>query len=466
MRRRDFLRASSRSAVAGAVLATWSRRVRGQDRERQPNIIFIMADDLGYANLGCYGQKLIQTPNIDRMAAQGMRFTQCYSGSTVCAPSRSCLMTGQHSGHTTVRGNGSAIGAGRVPLNAADVTVGEVLRAAGYRTGIVGKWGLGEPDTPSVPNQQGFDYWFGYLNQRRAHDYYPDYLWRNEEKVVLAGNAGETKTEYSHDLMTREALAFIRRNRQQPFFLYLAYTIPHQKLQVPSTEPYSGRAWTEKQKTMAAMVTRLDTDVGRVLTLLDELGLDDETIVFCTSDNGGVYRGKFRGDEWEMFASNAPFSSGKGSLLEGGLRVPMIVRWPGQVKAGVVSEQVWAFWDFLPTAAELAGVGAPAGVDGLSVVPTILGRGVQEQHEYLYWEFRTRSFTQAMRLGDWKAIRFGSREPVHLYDLRTDIRETRDVAAQHPDVVARVEALMAAARTESEHWPSMEYRKGARGNVK
>ena len=448
MNRREF--------IGATVTLLASRGAWGQATRRKPNIVWIMADDLGVYDVGCYGQKQILTPHIDRLAAEGMRFTQCYAGSPVCAPARSTLMTGLHSGHTRVRGNSTIKGGvgpqRRLPFRPQDVTVAEVLKPAGYATGIVGKWGLGEPDTAGVPSRQGFDFWFGYLNQRRAHEYYTDYLWRNERKVVLEGNQAEPKTDYSHDLMTKEALAWVQRVKDQPFFLYLAYTIPHAKYQVPSLEPHADKPWPKDAKAYAAMVTRMDRDIGRLMALLKKLKLDGDTVVFFCSDNGGYTAGG-RG----MFKPQGPFRGTKGSVYEGGIRVPMIARWPGRVKAGSTSDFAWAFWDFLPTAADIAGVDPPASIDGISVLPTLLGR-TQKPHEYLYWEFRTRGFAQAVRLGDWKGVRFGTKEPLALYDLATDIGEKTNVAATHPDVVARIEAIMAEAHTETEHWPSLERR--------
>jgi arylsulfatase A-like enzyme len=423
---------------------------------KQPNVIFILADDLGYGDLGCYGQKKIKTPNLDRMAAQGLRFTQAYAGSTVCAPSRCALMTGKHTGHCRVRGNAL------VPLEPGDTTVATVLRAAGYATGLIGKWGLGEPGSTGVPNRQGFDYFFGFLNQRHAHNYYPDYLWRNEEKVQIPGNVvvdnvATKKVTYSHDLFTREALQFIERNKAAPFFLYLAYTIPHANneagkngMEVPSDEPYSKEPWPQAQKNHAAMITRMDRDIGRIFEKLRELDLDEDTIVFFSSDNGPHREG---GGDPFFFLSSGPLRGFKRSLHEGGVRVPMIVRWAGRVPAGKTSEHIWAFWDFLPTAAELGGGKAPAAIDGLSVVPTLLGKGGQKQHEFLYWEFHEGGSQQAVRTGDWKAIRSKLGAPLQLYNLRTDLGEQHDVAARHPEVIARIEAYLRTARTDSPQWP-------------
>jgi arylsulfatase A-like enzyme len=419
----------------------------------RPNVIFIMADDLGYGDLGCHGQKVIQTPQIDRLAAEGVRFTQFYSGSTVCAPARCCLMTGLHTGHAHVRGNK------RIPLRPADVTVAEIFKRAGYTTGIVGKWGLGEPDTTGIPNRQGFDYWFGYLNQRNAHNYYPPFLWKNQRKYPLGGNRNEGRNQYSHDLFTQEALAFLERCQDQPFFLYLAYTIPHANnelgrkagdgMEVPDYGPYADRDWPTTQKGQAAMITRMDRDIGRIIARLQALGLDRRTLVMFTSDNGPHAEG---GVDPEFFDSNGPLRGIKRDLYEGGIRVPMIARWPGKLKEGRVSEQVWAMWDFLPTMADLVGVKAPAGLDGISMLPALLGKP-QKGHEYLYWEFHERKFNQAVRMGDFKAVRKGLDGKLKLFDLTTDIGEQHDVAGEHPETVAKIEACLKTARTPSEHWP-------------
>ena len=431
----------------------------------KPNIIVIMADDLGYGELGCFGQTKIKTPHLDRMAVQGMRCTQVYSGSTVCAPTRCCLMTGLHTGHARVRGNAGI--KGRVPLEPEDVTVAEVLRTAGYRTGIVGKWGLGEPGTTGIPNDQGFDFWFGYLNQAKAHFYYPPFLWKNREKMDLAQNADGRKGVYSHDMMTDEALAFVRRNQRDPFFLYVAYTIPHAEIVVPEDSlkeyrgkfpetPYPGAhygAQPEPNAALAGMVTRMDRDIGRLFELLRELKLDENTIVFFTSDNGPVSVG---GRDHKFFRAAGGLRGTKGSLFEGGIRVPTIVRWPGRIQAGTVSDAVWAHWDVLPTCAEIAGVEPPKKIDGVSVLPTLLGKDQpQLDDRFLYWEYgRNKKFTQAVRKGDWKAIRIGLNGPINLYDLKMDVAETTDVANQHPSVTGQIEKYLTTARTESKDFPT------------
>jgi arylsulfatase A-like enzyme len=416
-----------------------------------------MADDLGYGDLGCYGQKEIKTPNIDRVADEGTRFTDCYAGSTVCAPSRSVLMTGQHTGHTRIRNNmGKAGGVlvldngspqRRVPLKLEDVTVAEVLRHAGYVTGIAGKWGLGEPDTAGVPNWQGFDEWFGYLNQRRAHTYYPPYLWRNEQKVILEGNKDGRRKQYSHDMFTDFALDFIRRRKAGPFFLYLPYTIPHAKYEIPSTEPYTDKSWPTDAKVHAAMITRMDGDIGRIMKLLKELTIDERTLVFFCSDNGAAKR-------WEgIFDSSGPLRGHKSDLYEGGIRTPMIVRWPGKVPAGKTSDVPWYFADVMPTLAELVGVKPPPDIDGISVLPALLGREQETDDRFLYWEFPAGKFQQAVRWRNYKAIRLSPGEPLELYNLAEDIAEENNIAAEHPEVIARIEEYLKTARTDSPNWP-------------
>jgi len=471
--RRDFLRMmgiTAASTGAASLLSGCGEPIRVSWKSpAQPNIIYIMADDLGYGDLGCYGQKVIQTPNIDKLAAEGMRFTDHYAGSTVCAPSRCCLMTGLHTGHAFIRGNA------RIPLRPSDVTVAELLKTAGYTTGIIGKWGLGEPGTTGIPNKQGFDYWFGYLNQGHAHNYYPEYLWRNEEKFPLKnevnhiiggrdrtpGGVATKRVDYSHDLFAREALGFVEKNKDKRFFLYLPFTIPHanneagkEGMEVPSFGPYMGKDWPDPQKGHAAMITRLDGDVGKLMALLKKLGLDNNTLVIFTSDNGPHKEG---GGDPEFFNSSGPLRGYKRALYEGGIRVPFIARWPGKIKAGTVSDHVSAFWDFLPTCCELAGVRAPEGIDGLSMAPTLLGRSGQAEHEYMYWEFHEQGKRQAVRMGEWKGVRQNIAKepdgPIELYNLKDDIGEKTNIADRYPEIVARIENCMKAAHTPSENWP-------------
>ena len=458
MKRRDFLKAAGAGAAAmAAAPAAWSR----PRAARKPNIIFILADDLGYGDLGCFGQKRIKTPRLDRMAAEGVRLTGHYAGSTVCAPSRCCLMTGLHTGHARIRGNGGG------PLLPEDVTVAELLKGAGYATALIGKWGCGEEGTTGVPNKQGFDYFVGYLNQRHAHNYYPAYLWRNQEKFTLpnvvtpirkpGGSHGGVATKrvvYSHDLFAREALEYVEKQKDGPFFLYLALTIPHANneakdkgMEVPELGIYKDEPWPEPQKGHAAMITRMDRDLGTLFRKIKDLGLDEDTLVIFTSDNGPHSEG---GGDSEFFDSNGPLKGMKRDLYEGGIRVPTIARWPGRIEPGTTSDHPSAFWDFLPTACEVAGLAPPEGLDGISYLPALLGKK-QKKHGHLYWEFVERNGKQAVRAGKWKAIRQEVKKnpdaPIELYDLEKDLGEERDVAGEHPDIVRKMRRLMETSRT-------------------
>jgi len=430
-------------------------------QQRKPNIIFILADDLGYGDLGCYGQRRLQTPHIDKLAAEGMRFTDVYAGSTVCAPSRSCLITGQHTGHTRVRGNASPNG--RIPLRSDDISVAELLRSGGYRTGIFGKWGVGEAGTQGTPNKKGFDEWFGYLNQGHAHDFYTRHLWENESEVFLRGNAGGLRTQYSHDVIFDRSLEWLdsAAGAADPFFLYLPWTIPHANneagrvtgdgMEVPDYAPYEQEQWPTTEKGFAAMVTRMDRDVGRVMSALKEKGIDENTLVIFSSDNGPHREG---GHDPEFFGSRGGLRGIKRDFYEGGIRVPTIARWPGKIEAGAVSSQIWAFWDFLPTACEAAGLEPPDGIDGISMLPALTGKP-QRDHEYLYWEISMRTgWMQAVRMGQWKGVRLARDKPIELYNLAQDRAEERDVAREHPDVVRRIAAAFEAAHEESADFPS------------
>lgn len=441
-------------AAAGALLAAFQSFLRGQDAPPRPNVIFIMADDLGYGDLGCYGQKKIQTPNIDRLAAEGVRFTDFYAGSTVCAPSRCSLMTGMHMGHATVRGNRNP----EVALRPDDFTIAEVLKTAGYGTAMFGKWGVGGPVTSGRPNLQGFDEFLGYLSQWHAHNYYPEHLWDNEVEMFLGDNRSGQRGTYSHDLFTKRALRFLKENAHRPFFLYLPYTVPHTNnelgratgdgMEVPDYGSYAGNDWPTPEKGQAAMIERLDRDVGRLLEKLDELRIAENTLIFFTSDNGPHREG---GHDPEFFGSRGGLRGIKRDLYEGGIRIPMIARWPARIKPGQVSGQIWAFWDVLPTFAELAGVPAPSGIDGISMAPALLGQP-QTDHEYLYWEFHERGFKQAVRMGKWKGVRLTADGPVELYDLETDRAETSNIAHRHPETVRRIEEIMRTARTDSQEF--------------
>ena len=457
----------------------------------RPNVVYILADDLGYAELSCYGQEKMRTPNIDRLAREGMRFTQHYSGSPVCAPSRCVLLTGLHTGHAVVRNNWENGGwgpdqpEGQLPLPEGTQTIAGRLKAIGYRTAAIGKWGLGGPGTSGQPDRQGFDLFHGYLCQRKAHNYYPTHLWRNGEKVMLEGNAWfsahqkleeplESESEYAErfsaeqyapELMAREALDFIRKSRGRPFFLYYASPIPHAAIQVPSedldawpsewdAEPYLGqKAYLPHPRPRAgyaAMVARLDRDVGRILDLLEELGLAQDTLVVFSRDNGPTFNG---GTDSEFFESAGGLRGLKCSVYEGGIRVPMIARWPDRIAPRTVSETVSGFQDVLPTVLELAGGSWQGEIDGISLAPTLLGRGEQAEHDYLYWEYGGQ---QAIRMGPWKGVRprLGKGEKaLELYHLERDPAESRDLAAEHPEIVERLEEALLAARTTSVAFP-------------
>ncbi len=423
----------------------------------RPNIIFIMADDLGYGDLGCYGQVKIQTPNIDALEREGMRFTQAYAGGPVCTASRSVLMTGFHNGHTPARDN--------VPhydsyLESEDITVAEVLKDAGYRTGGLGKWSLGDPGTAGDATAQGFDMWFGYQNQDHAHYYFPEYLDDSESPTGRTEYPGNSKTKrvYSHDALTARALKFITESASQPFFLYAAYTVPHfshpseddDRLTVPDLGLYAEKEdWSSGAKKYASMVSRLDYDVGRIVHLIDSVGLAENTLIVFTSDQGPLGTGPY-----EELNSNGALRGAKRSLYEGGIRVPFVVRWKGTVAEDEVSDQVITFWDMLPTLAEIGGLPVYIGSDGFSVLDAFLGKPLNKTHEYLYWDYghMRKRYDQAVRLGDWKGIKHGVSGEIQLYDLKTDPAEESDVASGHAEVVERVRKIMNTAAVPSDRY--------------
>lgn len=446
-------------------------------KEPSPNIIYILADDLGYGDLSCYGQQKFSTPNIDRLAKQGMLFTQHYTGCTVSAPSRSCLMTGLHTGHTPIRGNKEWKPEGQWPLPSKSYTVAEMLKAKGYTTGAFGKWGLGFIDTEGDPNSQGFDEFFGYNCQSLAHNYYPDHLWHNHEKIMLHDNdSGKTGT-YSADLIHKAALGFLEANKNKPFFLFYPTTIPHAELSAKESYmdmfrgkfnpektfkgvdrgptyrlgPYSSQ--NESHAAFAAMVKELDDYVGKLLKKLKELGLEENTIVFFASDNGPHLEG---GADPDFFNSNGDLKGYKRDMYEGGIRTPLLVRWPGHVKAGSVNNHVSAFWDVMPTLAEISQSKTPSAIDGISFLPALLGKK-QKQHEYLYWEFHEQGGKIAARKGNWKAVKLNvDKTPqgeLELYDLANDTGETKNVADANPEIVKDMKELMNQAHTKSEIFP-------------
>jgi arylsulfatase A-like enzyme len=456
----------NRNRLLAGLAVLFAAFGQAQAKPSPPNIVLIVADDLGYGQLGSYGQKQIRTPHLDRLAAEGTRFTQFYAGHCVCAPSRCVLMTGYHTGHCSTRVNG-----GGAPLLDSDITLAEVLKGAGYATGCFGKWGLGDHGTAGVPNRQGFDEFFGYLHQVHAHFYYPSFLWRNDRRQELKANWGQKSEQYSHDLIADGALDFIRRHRSERFFLYVPFTIPHFELlapedsmkeyrgQFPEPRAYKGDHYAsqpEPRTALAAMISRMDRDVGRILDLLKKLALDRDTLVLFTSDNGGYLLAD------ELFRNNGPLRGGKGSFYEGGIRVPLLVRWPGRVPAGATDDLAWAFWDVLPTLAELANAKPPAGLDGAPLAKRLLGEKQTPPERFLYWETQPQNqggkppWAVAARRGNWKALRQKPHLPLELYDLGIDIGETRNVAKAHPEVVKQFEAFLKTARTTSRTYPVEE----------
>ncbi len=437
----------------------------------RPNVIYIMADDLGYADIAPYGQQRIKTPNLERLAARGMMLTQCYAGCTVSAPSRASLMTGMHTGHTFIRGNYEIDPEGQCPMPAGTYTLGTLFSDAGYATGAFGKWGLGYPGSESVPTQVGFDEFFGYNCQRKAHSYYPDHLWHNDTRIDYPENIDPGRMTYSQDLIHEKAMKFIADNADRPFFAYLAYTLPHAELCLPhdevydyyvdlfKDEPADAKAWKyngdygESEHPMAsfaAMVTRLDRYVGEVIDLLEEKGIADNTLVIFTSDNGPHREG---GANPDFFASYGPLRGCKRDMYEGGIRIPFIASWPGHIACGSRSDHIAAFWDMMPTFAELAGTRRAPANDGVSLLPTLTGSGKQQRHEYLYWEFHEMGGRQAVRMGDWKGIRLNvgnDRTSFELYNLADDIHEDRNVADENPDISRQIEGIMDQARTHSD----------------
>ena len=424
-----------------------------------PNIIFILSDDLAQGDIGAYGQKLIKTPNLDRMAREGTRFNQAYCGTSVCAPSRTSLMTGLHSGHAPVRGNWEiATGEGQYPLPAATPTVAEILKPAGYATACVGKWGMGMFDTMGSPLKQGFDHFFGYNCQRHAHSYFPTYLYRDDQRFELPGNDGKgVGKTYAQELIQADAEKWIRAQKDRPFFLFYAITLPHGRHEIDQLGEYAGKDWTPTQKAYAAQVTRLDSDVGRIFALLKELRLDEKTLVLMAGDNGSSFNANSEVGRLFDQSMGGRLRGFKRGLYEGALRQAALARWPGVVPAGRVSDEPWAFWDFLPTAAEIAGVQLPAGMktDGLSLVKMLKG-GPAPEREYFYWELHEGPFIQAVRMGEWKAVRNGPGKPLELYNLASDEAEKTDVASKNPEIVAKAEKILQAARTDDPAWPITE----------
>ena len=454
--------------IATIILISANSTKAGKEVSRKPNLIFILADDLGYGDLGCFGQKKIKTPNLDGMAKKGMKLTQFYAGSTVCAPSRCVLMTGLHTGHAYIRGNG------RHNLRPSDFTVAELFKKAGYKTGCFGKWGLGNEGTDGIPTKQGFDSFYGYLHQGHAHNYYPTFLIKNESRIKLRNiPEQESKTgagwasvrrDYSHDLITENALHWIDMNHNEQFFLYLPFTIPHANnegkrgtkdgQEVPDYGIYRDKNWTNQNKGQAAMITRMDSDIGRILSKLNKYKISNNTLIIFSSDNGHHREG---GNDPEFFNANGPLRGMKRDLYEGGIRVPTIAYWPNRIKAGSTSDQPFYFGDLMATAAELAGTSSPSALDSISFLPTLINNSKQQKkREFIYWEFLEKKGAQALVLGEsgrWKALRKNSAiAPIEIYDLKNDIGEINNIANIHPEIVSKAEELFKTEHVSNPLW--------------
>ena len=430
----------------------------------KPNIVFILSDDLAQGDIGAFGQKLIQTPNLDRMSREGTRFLQGYCGTTVCAPSRASLMTGLHTGHSPIRANREIQPEGQKPLPAETYTVAQLFKSQGYATAAIGKWGMGMFDTTGSPFNKGFDHFFGYNCQRHAHSYFPTYLYNDDKRFELPGNDGNTKVMgkgaiYAQDLIAEESLKWVRQQKDNPFFLFYAITLPHGTFQINSQGIYANKPWTDQQKNYAAMVTRLDSDVGRLMDLLVELKIDQNTLVLFSGDNGSSFAPDSEIGKLFDQTMGGKLRGFKRSLYEGGLRQGAMACWPGTVPAGRVTDEPWAFWDFLPTCAELVGAKLPVNVktDGYSLVPFLKG-GEAPKRDHFYWELHEGTSLQAARWGNWKAVRNGPSKPIEIYDLASDVSESNNLAATKPELVTKAEQLFVSAREEHPDWPLVDKR--------
>jgi arylsulfatase A len=443
--------------------------------QQKPNVIFILADDMGYGDLGCYGQKLIATPNIDQLAKSGIRFTQFYAGTSVCAPSRASLMTGLHTGHTAIRGNYEIKPEGQLPLPDSAYTMPELFKAAGYQTGVFGKWGMGYPGSEGDPVNQGVDQFYGYNCQRESHNFFPNHLWDNKNRVELQ-NTLTKQIQYAPEVIQKQAMTFMNQHKNGPFFMYLAYTLPHAALQLPDADPafeYYKKKFNEKPKSVnggwngmgyqpqayphaayAAMVTKLDNYVGEVVKQLKVLGIEKQTLIVFASDNGPHKEG---GNDPDFFNSSGGFKGIKRQLTEGGIREPVIACWPGKIKAGQVADHIGAFWDFMPTFAELSGQKLVAKTDGISILPTLLKKGSQKQHDFLYWEFHEDGGRQAIRMGKWKGIKENVKKdpdgPIELFDIIADPKESVNLAVKYPDIIERMKLIMRNEHVEHKDFP-------------
>jgi len=419
-------------------------------QQNSPNVIYILADDLGYADVGYNGQKLIETPELDFLAKNGMQFTNHYCGNAVCAPSRASLLMGKHPGHSYIRANSPGYPNGQTPIPAGSETLGTLMQRAGYKTACIGKWGLGGFHNSGNPNKQGFDYFFGYTDQRKAHNYYPQYLWENGTKKYLDNNNGK-QNEYSHDLFTEKAISFIKKNENNPFFLYLAYTIPHLRLQVPDLAQYENKKWPLNMKIQAAMISRMSRDIGVIVDLIKKLGLEKNTLIMFNSDNGA--HGK--AGTLDFFKPSGNLKGIKRTMYEGGLRSPMVAYWPGKINAGTKNDHLSAFWDMLPTFSELTGEPIVGNSDGISMLPTLLGKNLfQKKHEYLYWELYEGRPNSAVRYGKWKGVVRDRREgnEIQLFNLEIDESEINNVAKQNPEIVLEIQSIMEKSHKKNPFW--------------
>jgi arylsulfatase A len=448
------------SAIAVVIAATGT--ATAAEPTQKPNVIFVLSDDLAQGDVGCYGQKHIKTLHLDTMAKEGVRFTQAYCGTSVCAPSRTSLMIGKHMGHSPIRANREIQPEGQKPLSAGTYTVANLFKDNGYATACVGKWGMGMFDTPGSPLKVGFDHFFGYNCQRHAHSYFPTYLYRDDKRFDLPGNDGKgVGKTYAQNLIADETLAWVTVNKDKPFFLFYSITLPHGRHEIDDQGIYKDEKWTEQQKNYAAQVTRLDSDVGRLLAKLEELKLDEKTLVIVAGDNGSSFAPNSEIGKLFDQTMGGKLRGYKRSLYEGGLRQACVARWPGVVPAGKVSDEPWAFWDFLPTCAELIGAKLPAAAktDGVSILPLLKG-GAAPKRDYFYWELHESGPSlQAVRFGDWKAVRNGRSAAVELYDLKADPGEKSDLAAKNSDVVARATKFMTDAREDHPDWPLRDAKK-------
>ena len=457
-------------ALIPSVLVSCTGGAKKNQITDQPDVIFVLVDDMGYGDLSCYGQKMFSTPVLDRMAIEGIRFNNFYCGSTVSAPSRASLLTGKHTGHTSVRGNSPV-----QIMRDDELTIAKVMKQAGYKTACIGKWGIGHPPPIDDPGRKGFDYFFGYINMWHAHNLYPEYLYRNGEKVYLNNKlhlvdgknpwadspegtgVAELKQNYAHFLFDQEALSFIELNKNDKFFLYLAYNVPHANnekkpdgMEVPDYYEFAGKEWPEQEKGFAAMMRNIDNSMGMIFNKLKDLGIDEKTLVIFCSDNGPHQEG---GHLMEFFNSNGEWRGMKRDMYEGGLRTPFIARWPGVIKPNTSSDHIAAFWDVLPTLCDIAGVKKPEDTDGISFLPAMVGKKQTKTHDYLYWEFFEQGGKQAILKGEWKAIRLNVRGKAEqlvteLYNIKTDPAETKNVAGENPDLIKQFNKLFISARTE------------------